>query len=109
VLDEPYAASSPLAELAQTREGLRLFLGSPAARTLEWAEHTFPIFDLDQAEDECPAARPSDFRMLAALPNRSDEGGTTTQYAAAAGSLVAGLVILLAPARLRRITRRKEL
>jgi nitrous oxidase accessory protein len=109
VLDEPYAASSPLAELAQTREGLRLFLGSPAARTLEWAEHTFPIFVLDQAEDECPAARPSDFRMLAALPNRSDEGGTTTQYAAAAGSLVAGLVILLAPARLRRITRRKEL
>jgi nitrous oxidase accessory protein len=109
VLDEPYAASSPLVELAQTREGLRLFLGSPAARTLEWAEHTFPVFDLDQAEDGCPAARPSNFPILAALPNRSDEGGKATQYAAAAGSLVAGLGILLAPARSRRTTRRKGL
>lgn len=106
VLDEPYAASSPLVGLAQSREGLRLFLGSPAARTLEWAEHTFPVFDVDQAEDSCPAARPSDFGMLAALPNRSDEGGTATQYVAAAGSLVAGLGILLAPTRSRRMRRK---
>lgn len=109
VLDEPYAASSPLVDLAQSREGLRLFLGSPAARTLEWAEHTFPVFDVDQAEDACPVARPPDFAMLAALPNRSDEGGTATQYAAAAGSLIAGLGILLAPARSRRLPRRKGL
>ena len=106
VLDERYAASSPLVDLAQSREGLRLFLGSPAARTLEWAEHTFPVFDVDQAEDACPAARPPDFAMLAALPNRSDEGGTATQYAAAAGSLVAGLGILLAPQRSRRMRRK---
>ena len=51
VLDTPFAASSPLAELARTREGLRVFLGSPAARVLDWAERTFPVFQLDQAED----------------------------------------------------------
>jgi nitrous oxidase accessory protein len=109
VLDEPYAASSPLVDLAQSREGLRLFLGSPAARTLEWAEHTFPVFDVDQAEDACPAARPSNFRMLAALPSRSEEGGTNTQYAAAAGSLLVGMGILLVPLRARRVPRRKGL
>ena len=106
VLDEPYAASSPLVDLAQSREGLRLFLGSPAARTLEWAEHTFPVFDVDQAEDACPAARSADFRMIATLPNRSDESGTGTQYAAAAGSLLAGLGILVVPLW-RRVPRRK--
>jgi nitrous oxidase accessory protein len=109
VLDESYAASSPLVDLAQSREGLRLFLGSPAARTLEWAEHTFPVFDVDQAEDACPAARPSNFRMLAALPSRSEERGTNTQYAAAAGSLLAGMGILLVPLRARRVPRRKGL
>jgi nitrous oxidase accessory protein len=109
VLDEPYAASSPLVDLAQSREGLRLFLGSPAARTLEWAEHTFPVFDVDQAEDACPAVRPSDFGMLAALPNKSQERGTGTQYAAAAGSFVIGLGILVIPVRARRIYRRKGL
>ena len=109
VLDEPYAASSPLVDLARSREGLRLFLGSPAARTLEWAEHTFPIFDVDQAEDACPTARPPDFGMLAALPNRSGEGGAATQYAAAAGSLLAGVGLLLVPLRARGSSRRKGL
>ena len=109
VLDEPYAASSALVDLAQSREGLRLFLGSPAARTLEWAEHTFPVFDVVQAEDACPAARPPDFGMLANLPNRSDEGGAATQFAAAAGSLLAGLGILLVPLRTRRVPRGKGL
>jgi nitrous oxidase accessory protein len=107
VLDEPYAASSPLVDLAHSREGLRLFLGSPAARTLEWAEHTFPVFDVDQAEDACPAAEPADYRMIAALPNRNDESGTATQYAAAAGSLLAGVGILVVPLRGRRMPRRK--
>ena len=107
VLDEPYAASSPLVDLAQSREGLRLFLGSPGARTLEWAEHTFPVFEVDHAEDSCPAARPSDFEMLVALPSKSDERGTDTQYAAAAGSILAGLGILLVPGRSRRMRRRE--
>ena len=108
VLDEPYAASSPLVDLAQSREGLRLFLGSPAARTLEWAERTFPVFDVYQAEDSCPAARPSRFGMLANLPSKGLERGSATQYAAAGGSLVAGLGILLAPLRWRRARRRTE-
>ena len=109
VLDERYAASSPLVDLAQSREGLRLFLGSPAARSLEWAEHTFPVFDVDQAEDACPAARPSDFGMLAALPNKNEERGTGMQYAAAAGSILAGLGILLVPIRSRRVRRRERM
>ena len=107
VLDEPHAASSPLAELARSREGLRLFLGSPAARTLEWAERTFPVFDVDEAEDACPLARPSELRILAALPPHGSQRGAGTQYVTSAASLAAGLGILLLPTR-RRTHRRKD-
>ena len=74
VLDEPYAASSPLVGLARSREGLRVFLGSPAARTLEWAEHTFPVF-MRSGGGRMSSSSAVGLRMLAALPNRSDEGG----------------------------------
>jgi len=102
VLDQPFAASSPLAELARTREGLRVFLGSPAARVLDWAERTFPVFQLDQAEDACPAARPPQVATLITLPSArpDDKGGT--QYAAALGSLAAGLGLLGVPVWRRR-------
>ena len=68
VLDRPYAASSPLAELALTREGLRLWLNSPAAKTLAWAERTFPVFAVDGAIDHCPLAAPPRPVMLTRLP-----------------------------------------
>ena len=102
VLDEPFAASSPLAELARTREGLRVFLGSPAARVLDWAEETFPVFQLDQAVDACPAARPPQVATLVSLPPAGPDNGAGTQYAAALGSMAAGLAVLVAPAWRRR-------
>jgi nitrous oxidase accessory protein len=58
VLDAPYAAGSPLGELAREREALRLFTATPAARAMEWAERTFPVFDVAQVEDPCPLADP---------------------------------------------------
>ncbi|HEX7336909.1 MAG TPA: nitrous oxide reductase family maturation protein NosD [Gemmatimonadales bacterium] len=104
VLDQPFGASSPLAELARAREGLRLFLGSPAARALDWAEQTFPVFSLDQAEDSCPAARPPRMDVLASLPAEGQPGEPATQYAAALGSMAAGLGLLIAPRWRRRAT-----
>lgn len=68
VLDRPHAASSPLAELALRREGLRLWLTSPAAKLLEWAERTFPVFAVDGATDPCPLAAPPRPVMLSRLP-----------------------------------------
>ena len=68
VLDRPHAASSPLAELALRREGLRLWLTSPAAKLLEWAERTFPVFSVDGATDPCPLAAPPRPVMLTRLP-----------------------------------------
>jgi nitrous oxidase accessory protein len=56
VLDAGYAASSPLGEMAREREQLRLFTSSPAARVIEWAERTFPVFDVAQIVDPCPLA-----------------------------------------------------
>lgn len=108
VLDAPYAASSPLAELARSREGLRVFLASPAAQTLDWAERTFPVFQLDQAEDACPAARPPRLGILASLPPAGAHEGGATQYVAAAASIAAGLGLLVMPGRWRRGIHRKE-
>jgi nitrous oxidase accessory protein len=106
VLDEAYGASSPLAELARGREGLRLFLTTPAARALEWAERNFPVFDVDQAEDSCPLARPPAMPEVAGLPADADGAGAGSQYGAAGASLLLGLG-LIAPVRRRRTLRRK--
>jgi nitrous oxidase accessory protein len=105
VLDQPFAAGSPLAELARAREGLRLFLGSPAARALDWAERTFPVFELDHAQDHCPAARPPRIASLASLPPREATRNGAVQYAAAIGSFGMGMGLLAWPARRRRINR----
>ena len=105
VLDHPFAASSPLAELARAREGLRLFLGSPAARALDWAEQTFPVFQLDQAEDACPAAHPPRIDVLASLPPSAPTSGNAPQYGAALGSIAAGLAVLVLPGKRRRAAR----
>lgn len=100
VLDRPWGASSPMAELARAREGLRLFLGSPAAQALGWAERTFPVFDVDQAEDSCPLARPPAL-TVAEVPSAEEKTGTAGQYAAAALSLGAGISLLGRPRRAR--------
>ncbi|MEO7986790.1 MAG: NosD domain-containing protein, partial [Gemmatimonadales bacterium] len=108
VLDRSYQASSPLAELARSREGLRLFLGSPAARVLDWAERTFPVFAMDQAEDACPLARAPSLPAMAALPDEGDDAGTAGQYAVGAATLLAGAGILAVPVRRREARRAKE-
>jgi len=103
VLDAPYAASSPLAELAMQRGGLRLFLGSPAARTLDWAERTFPVFDLAQVIDSCPLAAAPTAPALARLPASPSgaEGGSMGQTAVATVVLVVGSLFFLLVRRRR--------
>lgn len=77
VLDTPHAATSPLAELALSREGLRLFVNSPAAGSLQWAERTFPVFDVGGVVDSCPLAHPPSSAMLSRIPRARADGGTS--------------------------------
>jgi nitrous oxidase accessory protein len=103
LLDAAHAASSPLAELALTRSGLRLFLGSPAARALTWAERTFPVFEVSQATDSCPLAAPP----LAAAQVRfpvapaGTGGGSMGQAVVGAGAVAGGLAFILGSRRRR--------
>lgn len=101
VLDGPHGASSPLAELALTRSGLRLFLASPAARSLAWAERTFPVFDVAGAMDSCPLARAPRPAMLTRLPAAPalQSGGRTGQQVVGAAVFGAGLLLLALPWR----------
>ena len=103
VLDTPHSASSPLAELAVSREGLRLFLASPAARSLQWAERTFPVFDVGGAVDSCALSRPPGSAVLSstAAARPGARVGTGGQRLAGAAVLSVGL-LGLALARWRR-------
>lgn len=97
VLDAPHRASSPLAELALTRENLRPLLDSPAAHTLEWAERTFPVFAEASAVDSCPLARAPKMASTAGLPPAPAArlGGTLAQGSASAALVIGAAVILL--------------
>ena len=89
VLDAPHAGTSPLVELALDRSGLRLFLGSPAARTLEWAERTFPVFEISTAIDSSPLARPPEVAAAGRVPAaRERDGDAGTVGLTLAGALV---------------------
>lgn len=102
VLDAPHDASSPLAELALTRESLRPLLESPAAHVLGWAERTFPVFATAAAVDSCPLAQPPHFAALRELPAApaAKLGGTGTQRAWSA-LLFAGATLALVVGRRR--------
>ena len=103
VLDTPHPATSVLAELALSRGGLRLLLHSPAAGSLEWAERTFPVFDVGGAVDACPLARAPRPEMLARLPAVRAERGSGRGGQQLAGAAVLGLGLAgLVPARRRR-------
>jgi nitrous oxidase accessory protein len=104
VLDQPHHASSPLAELARRRSGLRFFLGSPAARALEWAERTFPVFHVVAVEDTCPLVAPPEPAMLARMPGGpgGTERGGGRQGAAGAVVLAGGVLAFAAARRGRR-------
>jgi nitrous oxidase accessory protein len=100
VFDVAHRATSPLAEVARRRSGLRLFLGSPAARALEWAERTFPVFRVAGAVDPCPLAVPPEPAMLARLPEGpAGTGGGRGQQGAAGATVLAGGLLLLVVAR----------
>jgi nitrous oxidase accessory protein len=97
VLDTPHAPSSPLAELALNRAGLRLFLDSPAARVMDWAERAIPVFDVAGVVDSFPLAaapRPAMLDQLSAAPARG-QGGVPGQRVAAMAIALAGIAALL--------------
>jgi nitrous oxidase accessory protein len=99
VLDVPHPASSALAELALSRDGVRLLLASPAAGALDWAERTFPVFDAGGAVDSCPLARPPRPEMLARTPaaragTPPGRGGQRLAGAAVLGLGLVGLVLV---------------
>jgi nitrous oxidase accessory protein len=97
VLDVPHHVSSPLAELALTHDNLRPLLDSPAARTLAWAERTFPVFATGGAVDSCPLARAPRLGAMDALPPApaAHLGGRRPQQVAGAALLAGGLIVLV--------------
>jgi nitrous oxidase accessory protein len=101
VLDAPYQASSPAAELARDREDLRLLLESPAARVMDWAERTFPVFDVEQISDACPLARAPAFSSIAF--GDSGSGSTT---AGSRSQLWIGILVTVAGCLILRPRRR---
>lgn len=56
--DRPHHAGDPFASLAAARPILELFVGTPAAAALSWAERAFPVFDLPRIVDPSPLVRP---------------------------------------------------
>jgi nitrous oxidase accessory protein len=98
VLDAPHSASSPLAELALTRDNLRPLLDSPAARVLAWAERTFPVFATGGAVDSCPLALAPTLGAMDALPPApaAQLGGRLPQQATGAALLAGGVLVLVA-------------
>ena len=97
-LDVPHPAGAPLAEVAMRRATLRLFLDTPAADLIDWAERTLPVFDVGGVVDSCPLARPPTPAMLARLPAAPAGHGTSGGPQQAAGVLVltagAGLLVV---------------
>lgn len=91
VLDAAYSASSPLGELAREREQLRLFAHSPAARVMDWAERTFPVFDVSQLVDSCPLAGPEAVTPVALSSADSGSDHVLFPVGLAAITLLSGL------------------
>jgi nitrous oxidase accessory protein len=90
ILDAPYTPGSPLAELAREREQLRLFTSSPAAQVINWAERTFPVFDIPQPVDSCPLARPA--TQVATLSEPPVLPGSSDQFLFRGGLIAATVV-----------------
>ena len=88
-LDQHHSAGSPLMEMARERSSLRLFLTSPAASALEWAERTFPVFRLDLPVDQCPMREPPELEALASLGSAGGDDAGRGQWSAA------GVLVLL--------------
>ncbi len=102
VRDLSYTSASPLSELSRERPALRLFVGSPAAGALDWAERTFPVFRLDAVTDACPLARPGPGVPLVMPERGAAPGATRAALGVSAASLLAGLGLLGAGVTRRR-------
>ena len=89
-LDQPHSAGSPLMELARDRSSLRLFLTSPAASAMDWAERTFPVFQVDQPVDQCPLRHPPKLEALASLGSAGGAAGGGGQWGAACALVLLG-------------------
>ena len=98
--DLPYRPGSPLTELSRERPALRLYLGSPAASALEWAERALPVFRVAALTDDCPLAEaPVRVPAVPAQPALPSGGGAMRGVAAA--SLMTGVLLLGAVWRTR--------
>jgi nitrous oxidase accessory protein len=89
-LDQPHVAGSPLMELARDRSSLRLFHASPAASAMDWAERTFPVFQVDQPVDACPLRHPPKLEALASLGSAGRDKSSGGQWSAAGALMVLG-------------------
>lgn len=56
--DTPYLTGDPFTYLMNKTPTVRLFLNSPAAKALEFAENMFPIIKIPKAEDLYPLVEP---------------------------------------------------
>jgi nitrous oxidase accessory protein len=56
--DRPFRAGDAFASLAESRSVLEVWVGTPAARALSWAEEAFPVFGMAHVEDPHPLVRP---------------------------------------------------
>ncbi|HEX6745886.1 MAG TPA: nitrous oxide reductase family maturation protein NosD [Longimicrobium sp.] len=56
--DRPFRAGDAFASLAASRGVLEIWVGTPAARALSWAEEAFPVFGVAHVEDPHPLVRP---------------------------------------------------
>ncbi len=84
--DRPHRAGDPFASLAGLRPVLELWTGTPAARSLSWAESAFPVFGFVAITDKRP---------LSVRPEQAPIGATAT-FDRARSMLAFGGVSLLA-------------
>jgi nitrous oxidase accessory protein len=75
--DRPYRVGDPFASLAALRPVLEIFVGTPAALALSWAEQAFPVFGLPRVEDPAPLVRPPEWvgRQASAGEGASERAG----------------------------------
>lgn len=95
VRDVPYGPGSPLTEVSRERPALRLFLSSPAATVLSWAERTFPVFEIEAVTDSCPLATPAVGVPPMVAPAPPAPAARRAAFASAASVLGLGFLVLL--------------
>lgn len=96
VHDAPYSPVSPLTEVSRQRPALRLFLASPAATALGWAERALPVFRIEAVTDSCPLVRAAADVPAVPPPGPAAPGAQVVALVTAASLLGLGVAVLLA-------------